>query len=143
MFLGKCIPKICSKFTGEHPCRSVISIKLLYSFIENALRHGCSPVNLFHISRTPLDGCFCNSISINLLPRIIVWLAEYCRRFRWHISWCFNILFCSNIAASANFSSCFDSHKTKERHGLKISRFYFIKNIIFGNVLSSVRFSFR
>ena len=26
MFLGKGVLKICSKFTGEHPCRSVISI---------------------------------------------------------------------------------------------------------------------
>ena len=30
MFLGKGVPKICSKFTGEHPCRSVISILQLY-----------------------------------------------------------------------------------------------------------------
>ena len=28
-FLGKGVLKICSKFTGEHPCRSAISIKLL------------------------------------------------------------------------------------------------------------------
>ena len=28
MFLGKGVLKICSKFTGEHPCRSAISIKL-------------------------------------------------------------------------------------------------------------------
>ena len=28
MFLGKGVLKICSKFTGEHPYRSVISIKL-------------------------------------------------------------------------------------------------------------------
>ena len=28
VFLGKGILKICSKFTGEHPCQSVISIKL-------------------------------------------------------------------------------------------------------------------
>ena len=28
VFLGKGVLKICSKFTGEHPCRSVISIKL-------------------------------------------------------------------------------------------------------------------
>ena len=27
VFLGKDVLKICSKFTGEHPCRSVISIK--------------------------------------------------------------------------------------------------------------------
>ena len=52
------------KFTGGHPCRSAISIKLLCNFIEIALRYGCSPVNLLHIFRTsflrtPLDGCFC------------------------------------------------------------------------------------
>ena len=29
MFLGKNVMKICSKFTGEHQCQSVISIKLL------------------------------------------------------------------------------------------------------------------
>ena len=33
------------QFTGEHPCRNAISIKLLCNFIEIALRHGCSPVN--------------------------------------------------------------------------------------------------
>ena len=33
------------KLTGEHPCRSAISIKLLCNFIEIALWHGCSPVN--------------------------------------------------------------------------------------------------
>ena len=52
VFLGKGVLKICSKFT-EHPCRSVISIKLLWNFIEVARRHGCSPVNLLHIFRTP------------------------------------------------------------------------------------------
>ena len=35
------------QITEEHPCRSTISIKLL------ALRHGCSPVNLLHIFKTP------------------------------------------------------------------------------------------
>ena len=44
--------KICSKFTGEHACRSVISIKPLCNFIEIALLHSCSPVNLTHIFRT-------------------------------------------------------------------------------------------
>ena len=42
VFLRKGVLKICSKFTGEHLYRSVISIKLL-----------CSPVNLIHIFRTP------------------------------------------------------------------------------------------
>ena len=52
MFLGKGVLKICSKFSGEHPYRSVISIKLLGNFTEITLRHGCSPVNLLHIFRT-------------------------------------------------------------------------------------------
>ena len=36
-------------------CRSAILLKLLCNFIEIALRHGCSPVNLLHISRTPFS----------------------------------------------------------------------------------------
>ena len=53
VFLRKDVMKINSKFTGKHPCRSVISIKFLCNFIDIALRHGCSPVNLLHIVRTP------------------------------------------------------------------------------------------
>ena len=53
MFLGKDVLKICSKFTGEHPCRSMVSIKLLCNFIEIALQHGYSPANMQHIFRTP------------------------------------------------------------------------------------------
>ena len=49
VFLGKGVLKICSKFTGEHPCRGVILITLLCKFIEIALRHGCSDVTLLHI----------------------------------------------------------------------------------------------
>ena len=33
--------------------QSVISMKLQSNFIEITLRHGCSPVNLQHIFRTP------------------------------------------------------------------------------------------
>ena len=51
--LGKGALKICSNFTGEHPCQSAISIKLLCSFIEIALQHGCFPVNLLDIFRAP------------------------------------------------------------------------------------------
>ena len=53
VFLWKSVLKICSKFTRENPCRNVISIKLLCNFIEIALRHGFSSVNLLHIFRTP------------------------------------------------------------------------------------------
>ena len=48
VFLGKGVLIICGKFTGEHPCWSAIWIKLQITF-----RHGCSPVNLLHIFRTP------------------------------------------------------------------------------------------
>ena len=78
----KGVLEICSKFTGEHQCRWVISIKLLCNFIEIPLWHGCSTVNLLYIFSknlfliTPLYGCFWNykmvkssfsSVSIYLL----------------------------------------------------------------------------
>ena len=52
VFLRKGFLRICSKFT-EHSCRSVISIKLLCSFIGIVPRHECSAVNLLHIFKTP------------------------------------------------------------------------------------------
>ena len=51
VFLDKGVLKICWKFTGEHPCRTVISIKLQSNFVEITLWHGGSPVNLLHIFR--------------------------------------------------------------------------------------------
>ena len=52
VFLRNDILKIRSKFTGEHSCRSAISIKLQNNFIEIARRYVCSPVNLLRILRT-------------------------------------------------------------------------------------------
>ena len=71
VFLGKCVLKICNKFTGQHPCRSVFSIKLQSNFIEITIWHGCSAVNLLHIFRTPFlmnifGGCFCFSATCSL-----------------------------------------------------------------------------
>ena len=51
VFLGKGVLKICSKFTGEHPCRGEIWIKLESNFIEITLRYGCSPEYSQHIFR--------------------------------------------------------------------------------------------
>ena len=48
VFLEKGALKIWCIFTGEHPCRSVISIKLKSNFIEITLWYGCSPANLLH-----------------------------------------------------------------------------------------------
>ena len=72
MFLEKGILKLCSKFAGEHPCQSAISIKLERNFIEIALRHGCSPVNLLHIFRTP----FLKNTSGRLLLNTIIGEVE-------------------------------------------------------------------
>ena len=47
VFLGKNVLKIYSKFTGEHPYRSVISIKLLWSFIEITLQNTFSLEHLW------------------------------------------------------------------------------------------------
>ena len=83
LFLRKGVLKICSKFTGEHPCRSVISIKLLCNFIEVALRHGCSPVNLLHIFRTPFLKSTSGWLLLNfLLPKVSIKFALQSERFK-------------------------------------------------------------
>ena len=65
MFLGKVVLKICSKFTGEYPCQSVISIKLQIKFIEITLRYGCCLLNLLHISRTPFPMNTCGGLFLD------------------------------------------------------------------------------
>ena len=66
--LGKGVLEICSNFAGEHLCWCV-SVKLLCNFIKITLRHGCSPVNLLHISRTPFHK---NTFECLLLKRVII-----------------------------------------------------------------------
>ena len=56
--LRKGFLKICSKFTGEHPCQCAISIKLLCTL------HGCSPVNLLLVFKIS----FLKNTSGGLLP---------------------------------------------------------------------------
>ena len=74
VFLGKGVLRVCSKFTGEHPCRSAISIKFQSNFIEIALRLGCSPENLLHIFRTPFPK---NTSGRPLLPSPTkIWLQS-------------------------------------------------------------------
>ena len=65
--LRKGVLKICSKFTGEHPCQSAISIKLQSNFIEITLRRGCSPVNLLYIFRTPFPKNTSGGLLLNLI----------------------------------------------------------------------------
>ena len=55
--------KICSKFTEEHPCRSI-------NFIEITLRHRCSSVNLLHIFRTSFLRNTSGRLLLNLSRKI-------------------------------------------------------------------------
>ena len=101
VFFRKRVLKICSKFTGEHPCRNVIWIKLQSNFIEIALRHGCSSVNLLDslgilikicwivserlILGTPLGGCFgkfSHILTLGLLLRNVCFQASIYRKFQ-------------------------------------------------------------
>ena len=66
VFLTKGVLKVCSIFTGECPCWSVISVKLQCNFIKIALRHRCSPVNLLHISRTSFPKNISEWLFLNL-----------------------------------------------------------------------------
>ena len=83
MLLGKCVVKICNTFTGEHPCRSVISIDLLCNFTEITLRHGCPPIICCIFSehlflRSPLEGWswylllqICTRLMINITEKFL------------------------------------------------------------------------
>ena len=74
VFLRKGVLKICSKFTGENPCRSAISIKLLCNIIEITLRHGCSPVNWLHISRTRFQQNTSEWLILNSQLKVFLWV---------------------------------------------------------------------
>ena len=73
--------KFCSKCTREHPCGSVISVKLLCNFIEIALWHGCSLVNLLHIFRT----LFSRNTSGWLLLKNTIFNPQHLSRSTWAI----------------------------------------------------------
>ena len=55
VFIGNGVLKICSEFTGEQPFRSMVLIKFQSNVIEITLWHGCSPVILLPIFRTPFS----------------------------------------------------------------------------------------
>ena len=65
VFLGKGVLKICSKFTGGHPCWNLISIKFVLLQI-------CCIFSEHFSLRTPLDGCFWINNP---------WLEFYCLKY--------------------------------------------------------------
>ena len=72
VFLEKGVLKLCSKFTGEHSCWSVISVKLSCNFIWIALCPGCSPVILLHIFRTSFPRNTSRGILLKIQNRLVV-----------------------------------------------------------------------
>ena len=50
---------------GEHPCRSMISIKLICNFIEITLWHGYCHVNLLYTFRTPFPTSTSGDLILN------------------------------------------------------------------------------
>ena len=82
MFLGKGVLKICSRFTGEHPFRSAISIKLL--------RHGCSAVNLLHVLRTPVPKNISGRLLLNFTISFRGDRNKYDGDLMFYVNWDFN-----------------------------------------------------
>ena len=70
VLLGKGVLKICSKFTGEHPCRSVMFI--------DVHKVECSPVNLLLIFRTT----FPKNTYEGLLLTCILFKFEKAKKFK-------------------------------------------------------------
>ena len=84
VLLEKAVLEICSKFTGEHPCQSAISIKLQNNFIEIALWHGCSLVNLLHIFRTSFLKNTSGWLLLDNLYVSLIKISQY-RILRYHL----------------------------------------------------------
>ena len=109
----KVFRKYASKFTGEPPCRGVISVKLQSNFIEFALQHGCSSVNLLNIFRAH----FPKNISGGLLLFQANWIFQTG-----------DILF-QNLSISQNFSFAkFQaiSHKTECKRNVPAKLIFFV-----------------
>ena len=88
MFLGKGVPKICSKFTEEHPCRSVILVKLSKSlFGMGVLLYICCVLSEHLFLRTSLEGCSWYQVNKMDIIELLTYvkLSFICRffAFRW------------------------------------------------------------
>ena len=59
VFLGKGVLKICRKFTGEHPCRSAVSIKLQSN---SGMAASLSPCAFLLVEVIPFSGSLMEAI---------------------------------------------------------------------------------
>ena len=95
VFLEKGVPKICSKFTGEHPYQSAIAIKLQCNFIEIALLHGSSPVNLLRVFWRPFSKATSKRLLLDYLKAITI--PSHCVDINEYTTWKVSVfgVFCS------------------------------------------------
>ena len=129
VLLRKGVLKICRKFTREHPCRSVISIKFLCNFIEIRLRHGCSPVNVLHILRT----CFLKNKSGRLLL-----IIDQCRYFLCRQQGLIFWWICLKTALHSFFGQCKNLVRILSRYS-RISKLKTIKDLTFKNSQNTLK----
>ena len=121
MFLEKSAPKKCSKFTGEYPCQSVISIKLQSNFIETTIWDGWSPVNLLHISRTPFNENTSGRLLLNIVSKSLSrFFLNACRLYLCCSPFlsCYGICFFpgSDVSLNLSYLSMYSYGKTHFRN---------------------------
>ena len=107
MFVKKAVLQICSKFTGENSCESVISIKLLHNFTEITLLHVllciCCIFAAHSIWRMPVGDCFWISNVIKLVKMILKsqWYFAYLNNplllKLFFNNWCNHLIFMYDI----------------------------------------------
>ena len=102
------------KYTGEHPCRGVISINLQSNFIEIAIQRECSPVNLLNILRSP----FLKNTSGRLLLFQANWIFQTG-----------DVLF-YNLSILQNFSFAKFTKKNAYMEKKAFPQRWFVKNIL-------------
>ena len=132
VFLVKVALKICRKFTGEHACRIVNSMKLLSNFIEITLWHRCSAVNFLHIFGRPFTK--------NTSGWLLLWRYIYNFGFRY-----LQILIVS-LACSTGHKEClnntkemFNNWKAKNQTWVLVFNGWYFRDISGNHFVKSVR----
>ena len=110
VFLRKGVLKICPKFTEEHPCRSVFSIKMQSNFGMGFLKKFAVHFSEHLFLRIPLDGCFrlledrCYVYQLTRINKNILILS-----FCWYLVIQITAFFSNHIISTILFWNFFNS----------------------------------
>ena len=110
VFLRKGVLKICRKFTEEHPCRSVFSIKMESKFGMGFSNKFAAYFSEHLFLRIPLDGCFrlledrCYVYQLTRINKNILILS-----FCWYIVIQITAFFSNHIISTTLFWIFFNS----------------------------------